>query len=198
MEKLQPCPFCGGRAELCGTDETKIFYVECLDCDFNGNFDTPEEAIAAWNRRQAMEVTVKIWHEANTTAIPEYATVGSSGVDLSSAKYCIIQPNELTLIPTGIKLAIPEGYEGQVRPRSGLALNHRIIIPNAPGTIDSDYRGEVKVMLLNMGEEPFTIRLGDRIAQLVFVPVARAKFEAVKELDQTERGSGGFGSTGRR
>ena len=144
------------------------------------------------------EITVKIWREANTIKIPEYATPGSAGVDLCSMKYCILKPGELSLIPTGIKLAIPEGYEGQIRPRSGLALNHRIIIPNAPGTIDADYRGEIMIMLLNMGEDPFSISFGDRIAQLVFVPVARAKFEAVKELDQTRRGTGGFGSTGIR
>ena len=144
------------------------------------------------------EITVKIWREATTIKIPEYATPGSAGVDLCSMKYCILKPGELSLIPTGIKLAIPEGYEGQIRPRSGLALNHRIIIPNAPGTIDADYRGEIMVMLLNMGEDPFSISFGDRIAQLVFVPVARAKFEAVKELDQTRRGAGGFGSTGIR
>ena len=144
------------------------------------------------------EITVKIWREATTIKIPEYATPGSAGVDLCSMKYCILKPGELSLIPTGIKLAIPEGYEGQIRPRSGLALNHRIIIPNAPGTIDADYRGEIMVMLLNMGEEPFSISFGDRIAQLVFVPVARAKFEAVKELEPTRRGSGGFGSTGIR
>ena len=102
----------------------------------------------------------------------------------------------MALIPTGIKLAIPEGYEAQIRPRSGLALNHRIIIPNSPGTIDSDYRGEIKVLLLNMGEEPFTLSFGDRIAQMVFAPVAHAKFEDVKKLDETSRGSGGFGSTG--
>lgn len=146
----------------------------------------------------ADEITVKLWREATTIKIPEYATPGSSGVDLCSMKYCILKPGELSLIPTGIKLAIPDGYEGQIRPRSGLALNHRIIIPNAPGTIDSDYRGEIMVMLMNMGEDPFSISFGDRIAQLVFVPVARAKFEVVKELEATRRGSGGFGSTGIR
>ena len=142
------------------------------------------------------EITVKIWREANTIKIPEYATPGSSGVDLCSMKYCILKPGELSLIPTGIRIAIPEGYEGQIRPRSGLALNNRIIIPNTPGTIDSDYRGEIMVMLLNMGTEPFSLSFGDRIAQLVFVPVAHAKFEPVKQLDQTTRGTGGFGSTG--
>ena len=144
------------------------------------------------------EITVKIWREANTIKIPEYATPGSAGVDLCSMKYCILKPGELALIPTGIRLAIPEGYEGQIRPRSGLALNHRVIIPNTPGTIDSDYRGEIMVMLLNMGTDPFSLSFGDRIAQLVFVPVAHANFEPVKELDQTKRGTGGFGSTGMR
>ena len=144
------------------------------------------------------DITVKIWREANTIKIPEYATPGSAGVDLCSMKYCILKPGELALIPTGIRLAIPEGYEGQIRPRSGLALNHRVIIPNTPGTIDSDYRGEIMVMLLNMGTDPFSLSFGDRIAQLVFVPVAHANFEPVKELDQTKRGTGGFGSTGLR
>ena len=147
------------------------------------------------------EINVKIWREANTIKIPEYATPGSSGVDLCSMKYCILKPGELTLIPTGIRLEIPDGYEGQIRPRSGLALNNRIIIPNTPGTIDSDYRGEIMVMLLNMGTEPFSLSFGDRIAQLVFVPIARATFEPVKEqkeLGQTKRGTGGFGSTGLR
>ncbi len=144
------------------------------------------------------EITVKIWREASTIEIPKYATPGSAGVDLCSMKYCIIKPGELAVIPTGIKLEIPEGYEGQIRPRSGLALNHRIVIPNTPGTIDSDYRGEIMIMLLNMGTEPFSLSFGDRIAQLVFVPVARAKFEPVKELTTTKRGTGGFGSTGIR
>lgn len=142
------------------------------------------------------EIKVKILREANTIAIPEYATPGSSGVDLCSTMYCIIKPGEQALIPTGIKLAIPEGYEAQIRPRSGLALNKKITIPNSPGTIDSDYRGEIRVLLRNDGEDPFTLIFGDRIAQMVFAPVVRAKFEDVKTLDETKRGSGGFGSTG--
>ena len=142
------------------------------------------------------EINVKIWREANTIAIPEYATPGSSGVDLCSTMYCIIEPGEQALIPTGIKLAIPEGYEAQIRPRSGLSLNKKITIPNSPGTIDSDYRGEIRVLLKNEGTEPFRLIFGDRIAQMVFVPVVRAKFEPVKTLDETKRGSGGFGSTG--
>ena len=143
------------------------------------------------------EIKVKILREASTIAIPGYATSGSSGVDLCSTMYCIIKPGEQALIPTGIKLAIPEGYEAQIRPRSGLALNKKITITNSPGTIDSDYRGEVRVLLKNEGDEPFTLIFGDRIAQMVFVPVVRAVFEDVKTLDDTPRGSGGFGSTGR-
>ena len=142
------------------------------------------------------EIIVKIWREANTIAIPEYATAGASGVDLCSTMYGMIKPGEQALIPTGIKLQIPEGYEAQIRPRSGLALNKKITIPNSPGTIDSDYRGEIMVLLKNEGDEPFTIIFGDRIAQMVFVPVVRAKFEEVKSLDDSQRGSGGFGSTG--
>ena len=142
------------------------------------------------------EIKVKILREANTIAIPEYATPGSSGVDLCSTMYCIIKPGEQALIPTGIKLAIPEGYEAQIRPRSGLALNKKITIPNSPGTIDADYRGEIRVLLRNDGEDPFTLIFGDRIAQMVFAPVVKAKFEDVKTLDETKRGSGGFGSTG--
>lgn len=142
------------------------------------------------------EINVKILREASTIEIPEYATAGSAGVDICSTMYCIIKPGEQALIPTGLKLAIPEGYEAQIRPRSGLALNQKITIPNSPGTIDSDYRGEIRVLLKNEGEEPFTLSFGDRIAQMVFVPVVRAKFEDVKTLNDTKRGSGGFGSTG--
>ena len=141
-------------------------------------------------------INVKIFRESPNIAIPEYATPGSAGIDLCSTMYCMIKPGEQALIPTGIKLAIPEGYEAQIRPRSGLALNKKITIPNSPGTIDSDYRGEILVLLKNEGEDPFTLRFGDRIAQMVFVPVVQAKFEEVKALDETKRGASGFGSTG--
>ena len=143
------------------------------------------------------KINVKIFRESPNIAIPAYATPGSAGVDLCSTMYCMIKPGEQALIPTGIKIAIPEGYEGQIRPRSGLALDKKITIPNSPGTIDSDYRGEIRVLLKNEGEDPFTLRFGDRIAQMVFVPVVQAQFEEVKALDETKRGSGGFGSTGR-
>ena len=142
------------------------------------------------------KIKVKIVREANTIAIPAYATPNSSGVDLCSTMYCMIKPGEQALIPTGIKISIPEGYEAQIRPRSGLALNQKITIPNSPGTIDADYRGEIRVLLKNEGEDPFTLRFGDRIAQMVFVPVIQAEFEEVKALDETKRGAGGFGSTG--
>ncbi len=110
----------------------------------------------------------------------------------------MIEPGARALIPTGFALAVPPGLEGQVRPRSGLALHHGVTLPNAPGTIDSDYRGEVKVILQNDGHEPFVVRRGDRIAQLVFAPVAAVAWEEVAALDGTGRGKGGFGHTGRR
>ena len=108
-----------------------------------------------------------------------------------------LSPGERALIPTGVSIAVLTGYEGQVRPRSGLALRHGIVLPNSPGTIDSDYRGEVKVILQNTGDEPFTVRRGDRIAQLVIAPVADAVWEERASLDETQRGEGGFGSSGR-
>ena len=134
--------------------------------------------------------------KAKNFDLPEYATQGSSGVDLRSSEDYIIKPFERALVATGIKLAIPAGYEVQVRPRSGLALKHGIIIPNAPGTIDSDYRGEVKVILMNLGREDFMIKAGDRIAQLILAPVAKISWEERAELEETARGAGGFGSTG--
>lgn len=108
-----------------------------------------------------------------------------------------IGPGEVAAVPTGLRLEIPPGYEGQVRPRSGLALRHGIGIPNAPGTIDADYRGEVQVLLVNLGREPFTVRRGERIAQLVFAPVTRVSLDVAEELTETRRGDGGFGHTGR-
>ena len=135
--------------------------------------------------------------KAKNFDLPEYATQGSSGVDLRSSEDYIIKPFERALVATGIRLAIPAGYEVQVRPRSGLALKHGIIIPNAPGTIDSDYRGEVKVILMNLGREDFIIKAGDRIAQMILAPVAKISWEECAELEETARGSGGFGSTGR-
>jgi dUTP pyrophosphatase len=129
--------------------------------------------------------------------VPSPATPGSAGCDLCAAveSELVLAPGGRMLVPTGFAIALPEGYEAQVRPRSGLALRHGIVVPNAPGTIDADYRGELKVILMNAGSEPFTLRRGDRIAQLVVAPVLRATFDEVPELDETDRGEGGFGHT---
>ena len=130
--------------------------------------------------------------------LPAYATEGSAGLDLAAALQAplTLAPGARALVPTGLKLALPPGYEGQVRPRSGLALKHGLSIPNAPGTIDSDYRGELQVILVNLGTAPVTLERGQRIAQLVVAPVTRARLVPVAALGVTSRGSGGFGHTG--
>jgi dUTP pyrophosphatase len=128
--------------------------------------------------------------------LPAYATAGAAGMDVVAAEGLRLAPGARHAVATGFAIAIPEGYEVQVRPRSGLALKHGVTCLNTPGTIDHDYRGEVKVILANLGDEPFEIARGDRIAQLVPAPVQRATLDEVEELDDTERGSGGFGSTG--
>jgi len=134
--------------------------------------------------------------------IPAYQTDHAAGLDLAaclaeiSGRELVIRPGDIVIVPTGISAAIPEGYEGQVRARSGLASKHGITLPNSPGTIDSDYRGEIKVPLINLGREPFTLAHAQRIAQLVIAPVAHVAIEEVDELDSTRRGVGGFGSTG--
>jgi dUTP pyrophosphatase len=128
--------------------------------------------------------------------LPAYATDGAAGMDVVAAEDLILPPGARHGVATGFAMAIPHGYEVQVRPRSGLALKHGITCLNTPGTIDSDYRGEVKVILANLGSEPFPIKRGDRIAQLVPAPVQRAVLSEVTSLDQTQRGTGGFGSTG--
>ena len=128
--------------------------------------------------------------------LPAYATGGAAGMDVVSAEDVTIAPGGRHAVATGLALAIPHGYEIQVRPRSGLALKHGITVPNTPGTIDSDYRGELKVILINHGADDFAVCRGDRVAQLVLAPVTRAGWVEVAELDETARGSGGFGSTG--
>ena len=130
--------------------------------------------------------------------LPRYQTEGSAGLDLPAAvsEPLTLAPGARALVPTGLKLAIPRGFEGQVRPRSGLALKHGLTIPNSPGTIDSDYRGEVQVILANLGQEPFTIERGMRIAQLVIAPYARAEVQRVERVEATSRNEGGFGHTG--
>lgn len=145
---------------------------------------------------EPVDIAVKRLDHAGDLPLPSYETAGSAGMDVRAAEEMVIAPGQRGLVGTGLAFAIPEGYEIQVRPRSGLALKKGIGIPNSPGTIDSDYRGELKVILLNHGEEDFVIERGDRIAQIVVAPVQRGILVEVADLDDTQRGSGGFGSTG--
>jgi len=128
--------------------------------------------------------------------LPRYETPGSAGMDLRADEPFTLAPGERRLVPTGLAVEIPPGHEGQVRARSGLAVRHGVALVNAPGTIDSDYRGEVKVILVNLGQDAVSFTRGDRIAQLVVAPVVRVEIEVVEELPQSDRGAGGFGSTG--
>lgn len=148
-----------------------------------------------------MEIRIKRLPHGEGLPLPAYQSDGAAGLDVVSANPpdapVVLGPGERRMIPTGLVLEIPPGFEGQVRPRSGLALKNGVTILNAPGTIDSDYRGELGVILINHGDEAFKINRGDRIAQLVFAPVVRARFAVVGELSQTLRGVSGFGSTGR-
>jgi dUTP pyrophosphatase len=144
-------------------------------------------------------VRVRVFLEDHAFAAPTYQTEHAAGMDLYAAVAdpLTLEPGGVAAVPTGIRLEIPPGYEGQIRPRSGLALKSRISIPNSPGTIDADYRGEVRVILINLGAEPYVVHRGDRIAQLVFAAVARAALTEVPELTETARGEGGFGHSGR-
>ena len=147
-----------------------------------------------------MNLPVRIeWKRLSPLArIPAYQTSLAAGMDVHAAitEPMLLEPNRVVLVPTGFALAIPEGFEAQVRPRSGLSTKHGVTVPNAPGTIDADYRGEVMVALINLGRSDFTVEPGMRVAQLVFAPVARADIAEVAELSSTGRGTGGFGSTG--
>lgn len=143
-----------------------------------------------------IEIRLKRLPHGEGLPLPAYATAHAAGMDVVSAEELTLAPGARHAVATGFAIAIPKGYEVQVRPRSGLALKQGVTCLNTPGTIDADYRGEVKVILANLGGEPFEIRRGDRIAQLVPAPVQRARFVEVGELDDTERGAGGFGSTG--
>ena len=147
----------------------------------------------------AAPITIRVTRLAHGEGLPlpAYATAGAAGMDIVAAEDLILAPGARHAVATGFAIAIPDGYEVQVRPRSGLALKHGVTCLNTPGTIDSDYRGEVKVILANLGSEPFPIARGERIAQLVAAPVQRAVFDEVAALDDTARGAGGFGSTGR-
>jgi dUTP pyrophosphatase len=141
-------------------------------------------------------VRIKRLPHGEGLALPAYATPGAAGMDVLAAEDVALAPGARHAVATGFSVAIPEGYEIQVRPRSGLALKHGITVPNTPGTIDSDYRGELKVIMINHGAEAFAIHRGDRVAQLVLAPVTQAAWDEVAELDETSRGAGGFGSTG--
>jgi len=148
-----------------------------------------------------LEIRIKWLPHGEGLPPPEYKSAGAAGLDLvaaiSSDAPVVLKPGERRLVPTGMALEIPSGFEAQVRPRSGLALKNGVTILNAPGTIDCDYRGEIGVILMNHGEEPFKIARGDRIAQLVFSPIFQARLVVVEEISPTERGAGGFGSTDR-
>jgi dUTP pyrophosphatase len=143
-----------------------------------------------------VEIRIKRLNHGAGLPLPAYASAGAAGMDISSAENLILRTGRRVAVATGFAFAIPQGYEVQVRPRSGLALKHGITCLNTPGTIDCDYRGEVKVILINLGEEDFPINKGDRIAQLVVAPAPQALVVEVDDLDDTARGAGGFGSTG--
>ncbi|MCA9550370.1 MAG: dUTP diphosphatase [Myxococcales bacterium] len=145
-------------------------------------------------------VTVRVLrlpHRPAELPLPAYATAHAAGLDLAAAEELTLPPGGRAAVGTGLAIALPPGFEGQVRPRSGLALNHGITVLNAPGTVDADYRGEVKVILVNLSAAPFVVRVGERIAQLVVAPVRQAVWAEVEVLDDTARGAGGFGHTGR-
>ena len=147
-------------------------------------------------------VTVRIAKEpgCDDLPLPSYETEHAAGMDLRAAVMTpyTLQPGERVLVPTGLRIALPEGYEAQIRPRSGLALKHGISLLNTPGTIDADYRGKIRIIMANLGQEPFVIQRGDRIAQMIVAPVTRAQWEVCESLDETTRGEGGFGHTGKQ
>ena len=143
-------------------------------------------------------IPLRLRRLSERAVVPSYQTPHAAGMDLAACidAPIVLAPGDIALVPCGFAMALPDGYEAQVRPRSGLGVRHGISMPNAPGTIDADYRGEVKVPLINLGRAPFTVEHGMRIAQMVIARVERAAIEEVAELDSTDRGSGGFGSTG--
>ena len=143
-----------------------------------------------------MTMTVSFKRISPDASLPSYARPGDAGMDLKSAEDAVVEPGARLLVHTGLAMALPEGYEAQVRPRSGLALKHGMTVLNTPGTIDEGYRGEVGVILFNTGDTAFKIAKGDRIAQMVIAPVTRARIVETDDLGSTERGAGGFGSTG--
>lgn len=158
----------------------------------------PKNAAPANANNEPVEVTLTPLPHAAGLPLPSYATAQSAGMDLTAAieEDFILASGQRVLIPTGLSIALPPGFEAQIRPRSGLALNHGVTVLNTPGTIDADYRGEIKVLLINHGPEPFTVTRGMRIAQMVVARYTQILWKAAETLDQTGRGSGGFGSTG--
>jgi dUTP pyrophosphatase len=149
---------------------------------------------------EQVSLTIEWLDHGKGLQLPGYESKAAAGMDIRVAIQdpVTLDPGERTLLPTGFRMALPQGYEAQIRPRSGLAYKHGITMLNTPGTIDADYRGEVKVLAINLGQEPYTIHRGDRLAQMVIAPVIQAEVKAVTELDETERGAGGFGSTGKQ
>lgn len=145
----------------------------------------------------AIAIKVKRLESATGLPLPSYQTAHAAGMDLVASEAAVLKPGERALVSTGLVLEIPEGYEAQIRPRSGLALKYGVTLVNSPGTIDADYRGEIRVLLINHGAEPFAIERGERIAQIVFAPVTRIEWNETDEVAGTGRGGGGFGSTGR-
>jgi dUTP pyrophosphatase len=145
-----------------------------------------------------VEVLITRLHDGQGLELPDYQTAGAAGMDVRAAEDRTLSPGETALIPTGFSVAVPPGFEAQMRPRSGLALKHAITLLNSPGTIDCDYRGPVGVILTNLGHEPFFVHRGDRIAQMVISKVERAVWKEVENLEETERGEGGFGHTGKK
>ena len=148
---------------------------------------------------EKISVFIERTEEGKTLDLPQYQTEQSAGMDLYAClgKEITLDPGQITLVPTGIKIAIPDGYEAQIRPRSGLALKHGISLVNTPGTIDADYRGEIKIIMINHGSEAFVIRHGERIAQMVFNPIVHGEFIEMNQLEESVRGEGGFGHTGK-
>ncbi len=148
---------------------------------------------------RAVEVAITREPGTEDIPLPAYETEHAAGMDMraSVTEPLTLAPGQRALVPTGLRIALPEGYEAQIRPRSGLAIKHGISLLNSPGTIDADYRGEIRIIIANLGQEPFTIARGDRIAQMIVAPVTKVAWRAVDSLDETKRGAGGFGHTGR-
>ncbi|MBX7256308.1 MAG: dUTP diphosphatase [Candidatus Hydrogenedentes bacterium] len=148
---------------------------------------------------RAVEVAITREPGTDDIPLPAYETEHAAGMDVraSVTEPLTLAPGQRALVPTGLRIALPEGYEAQIRPRSGLAIKHGISLLNSPGTIDADYRGEIRIIIANLGQEPFTIARGDRIAQMIVAPVTKVEWRSVDSLDETKRGEGGFGHTGR-